>query len=122
MTIAAGGALGAVARFGLSTWLTKRVGPALPVGTLAVNVVGCLVIGLVFAWIESRPGLSPRWREFIVIGVLGSFTTFSTFGIETVMLVKSGAWWPALANVALNLLMGLAAVLLGLVAGRELAA
>ncbi|MCL4112631.1 UNVERIFIED_CONTAM: hypothetical protein GTU68_044017 [Idotea baltica] len=82
------------------------------VGTLCVNVIGCVVIGLMMAFAE-REAISPTVKLVIVTGLLGSLTTFSTFGFETVELARAGRLPAAFANVAANLLMGLPCVLLG---------
>lgn len=115
--IALGGAFGAVARFALSSAVQARTPSAFPAGTLAVNVVGCLALGLLLAWIEGRNELSAELRALLAVGVLGSFTTFSTFGAETLDLARDGRADLAALNVGLNVAVGVAAV----VAGRMVA-
>jgi len=112
--IAVGGGLGALARFGLSGLVQGR-GASFPLGTLAVNAVGCFLIGAVF------DRLSAEARAFAVVGVLGGFTTFSAFGHETVELLRGGQLGLALANAGLNVGLGIGAVLLGREAGTMLA-
>ena len=107
-----GGALGAMARYGLSGWVQRQAG-TFPLGTMVVNVVGCLILGAMMTLVEDRPALSPNTRLFVGIGLLGSFTTFSTFGFETFELLREREHWLALASVAGNLGIGLAAVVLG---------
>ncbi len=119
--IAAGGALGAVGRYGLSLWVDRRMGAHLPHGTLVVNVLGCLALGALLAYIEDANGFSPRLRLFLATGLLGAFTTFSTFGAETVALARAGQMTSALANVALNVVLGLAAVMVGVITVNKLA-
>lgn len=114
--IAAGGALGAMGRYGLSLWVDRRLGAGFPHGTLVVNVLGCLALGALLAYVEDIGGFSPRWRLFLATGLLGAFTTFSTFGYETVVLARDGEWTAALGNVALNVVVGLAAVTTGMIA------
>jgi CrcB protein len=114
-----GGGLGAVARFGLGALVLARTGEGFPWGTLVVNWSGCLAIGVLAAWLAATPH-PPALRLFLVTGVLGGFTTFSAFGLETVELVASGASAQALLYVAGSVLGGLAAVALGLGAGRAL--
>ena len=117
--VGAGGVLGAVARYLVVAWLNGATGgAAFPYGTLAVNAVGCLVIGLVAGlWDGHRP-LSAEAQAFLIVGVLGGFTTFSAFGIETVRLLRDGAYVAGAANVALQLGVGLAAVVVGLRIGQ----
>ncbi len=103
-----GSGLGGVARYLVSEWLTPtewaRPGPPFPFGTLAVNLGGCLLIGLVGAWCARRD-----WaRGFFVIGVLGGFTTFSTFGIDTVRMLASGHVGRAVLYVTVSVLAGIA--------------
>jgi CrcB protein len=105
LAIGLGGALGALARYGVSG-LVQR-GTAFPVGTLAVNVLGCFLIGALFE------RLGPGARQLVVVGVLGGFTTFSAFGHETLELLRGGETRLALANVAANVVLGVGAVLLG---------
>ena len=84
-----------------------------PYGTLAVNLVGCLVIGFLSRLAGSRGIFTAETRALVFVGVLGGFTPFSTFSNETLNLLRDGQWLPALANVAAHLLLGLAAVWLG---------
>jgi len=108
-----GGFVGAVLRFGISSWMHARIGGAWPLGTLTVNVLGCLAIGALLG-IARHPGvLSPEWRPFLIVGLLGSFTTFSTFGHEALTLLQLGAAGRALAWVGLHLVLGLGAVWVG---------
>jgi len=119
IAVAIGGALGSVARHGLNhviqgRWLDIR----LPVGTVAVNIVGCFLIGLLTGMIASRRIALPlHWREFVFVGVLGGFTTFSTFGLDTYTLARSHSSEAAAINVAANMIGGLAAVWIGYGAG-----
>lgn len=113
LVIGAGGFLGAVARYGLSNLVQRFSRGAFPLGTFAVNVLGCLAIGALLALVEARPTLSPNVRLFLVIGLLGSFTTFSTFGNETYGLLRSGAAATALVYLGASVVLGLIAVGLG---------
>ena len=112
LIVGLGGFLGAIARFGVSSFLAARQGPGFPTGTLVVNVLGCLAIGALMALLELE-ALSANLRLFLAVGLLGSFTTFSTFGYETIELFRDGDYQPALWSVAANLVLGLSAVLLG---------
>ncbi|MDJ0520731.1 MAG: fluoride efflux transporter CrcB [Planctomycetota bacterium] len=115
-----GGFLGAVGRHGLSG-LTQRLAgsPWFPVGTLTVNVLGCLCIGLLGGLAEVRGAFTPERQAFLLTGLLGGFTTFSAFGYETVELLRVGQTGSAVLNVALQLGVGFAAVWLGLALGRH---
>lgn len=110
LLIGAGGFLGAVARYGLSGLVQGRIGSSFPGGTLAVNVVGCLALGFLVGLFEERQLLGPDVRLFLGIGILGSFTTFSTFGFETLELARVGSFRLAGVNAAANLILGLGAV------------
>jgi CrcB protein len=116
--VALGGALGAVARAVLSTAIHVRWPSALPWGTIAVNLVGCLILGLLSGVLESRPHLNPTWRSFAAVGVLGAFTTFSTFENETLALLQRGHMGAALTNIGLSVTVGLLAVWAGTLLGR----
>ena len=90
-----------------------------PAATLIVNIVGCFVIGTLAGLIAAERLAFPfYWREFVFVGILGGFTTFSTFGLDTLTLARTGAFGAALVNVALHVGVGLAAVYVGFVAGR----
>jgi len=113
LAIAAGGALGAVLRYLLSGWIQEWGGTRFPWGTLAVNVTGSFALGLLMAGLLEHAADSSL-RSFWTIGVLGAFTTFSTFSYETLVLISIGDWTAGFANVAANLGLGLAAALVGL--------
>jgi CrcB protein len=115
-----GGGLGASLRFALATWVDLRAPVAFPWGTLAVNAVGCFAIGLLATFADEHHLLSPGARLFLVAGVLGGFTTFSTFGLETWTLVEDGAFRLAIANAVGSVVVGLAAVIAGVVIARQL--
>lgn len=113
VAIGAGGFLGAIARYLLCLGAKRLHAGPFPLGTFAVNVLGCLAIGALLAAVEGRPRFDLHGKPFLVVGLLGSFTTFSTFGHETVELVKTGNWRLGLAYFAGNLVLGLLAVLAG---------
>lgn len=113
--VALGSAIGGVFRFGLSGIVGRIAGEAMPWGTLVVNVLGSFVIGA-FAGLtaaEGRLPSSPEFRTFIMVGLCGGFTTFSSFSLQTLALFEEGAWERAGANVLLSVLLCLAAVALG---------
>lgn len=117
LAVGLGGFVGALLRYGLSGWVGGRTAGAFPAGTLVVNVLGCLAIGVVSHLVLERGVLAPNTRLFVTVGILGAFTTFSTFGVETIDLLGQGNRGAAFASVAANVLLGLGAVL----AGRALA-
>lgn len=110
--VAAGGALGAVARHGISLWVQQRAGGATPLATATVNVLGCLALGLLVGALPSM-GAPERWRLLLGVGVLGSFTTFSTWSLDGLLLIEQGRWGTALVNVGAQLVLGLVALWLG---------
>ncbi|MBW7919731.1 MAG: fluoride efflux transporter CrcB [Anaerolineales bacterium] len=112
--VALGGAAGSVSRYLLGVWI-QSVSQSLgfPFGTLAVNLVGCFVIGLLSQLTESRGVFTPETRGLVFIGFLGGFTTFSSFGNDTMNLFRAGQTVNALVNVGANVILGLAFVWLG---------
>ena len=108
-----GGSLGAMARYLLSRFVQGLAGPAFPVGTLAVNLIGCLVIGALSQIADARNAFTPQSRAFVFAGILGGFTTFSSFAGETVLLARADQHLLAVLNVVLQVGLGLAAVWLG---------
>ena len=113
--VALGGALGSVARYACSGIAVRWLGASFPYGTLFVNVAGSFAIGLLAALVaaDGRRLLSADARAFLLVGVLGGFTTFSSFSLETLNLARSGALGPAILNVAGSVALCLAAVSLG---------
>ena len=120
IAIAAGGAVGAVMRFWVSTGVYALFGRSFPFGTLAVNVVGSWFMGLLFVLLVERGVLTPEWRAALMVGLLGAFTTFSTFSIETLNLVQEGAFAKAVANAVFSLALCIGATWMGVLLGREL--
>ena len=110
-----GGGLGSVARFALSGLVARRIGETFPWGTLAVNVTGSLLIGFIAAATapEGRWLVTPGARQFVMLGLLGGFTTFSSFSLQTLELMRDGDWLRAAGNVVLSFVLCLAAVWLG---------
>ena len=114
LIVGAGGFVGSVCRYLLSGWVQDAVGDGqFPFGTLGVNVLGCLVIGLLGGWADNLEMFTPSARLFLLLGVLGGFTTFSTFGYETMALARDREMVAALANISLHIVLGLAGVWLG---------
>ncbi len=120
LAIAAGGALGALLRYWVSTGVYQWLGRGFPYGTLAVNLVGSFFMGLLFVLLTERFAAAPELRAALLIGLLGAFTTFSTFSIETYNLIEQAAYLRAGANVVLSVLLCLLAAWVGLVLGRQL--
>jgi CrcB protein len=120
LLIACGGAFGAVLRYGASLGTYALLGRGFPYGTLFVNVTGSLLMGLLSIVLLDRFNVGPEWRAAIMVGLLGSFTTFSAFSIETLNLLEQGDMLRALANIALSVIVCLAAVWLGVSLGRQL--
>ena len=116
--ICAGGAAGTGARYLLSGWALAALGPAFPWGTLAVNLLGSFLLGLLMQVGVATPLLSPTLRLALTTGVMGGFTTYSTFNYETIRYVQDGSWPVALANVTATFVGCLAAGLAGVAAGR----
>ena len=111
--IGLGGFLGAIARHGLSGLAHRISGLALPVGTLIVNGLGCLAIGITMSIVDHRGFFSPTTNYFLMIGFVGSFTTFSALGYETFQMIRAGNFHLALGNIGINVIVGIGAVVLG---------
>jgi CrcB protein len=120
LAIAAGGAVGALLRYWTSTAVHARLGTAFPYGTLLVNVVGSLLMGFLYIWLLERVAEGPALRAFLLIGLLGAFTTFSTFSLETLNLVQTGQLTRALVNIIASVTLCIGAASLGVLAARQL--
>lgn len=118
LIIGVGGFVGAILRYLVSGWTHRIAGASFPYGTLAVNVIGSFLLGFFLIIAEGRFIISPQVRSFIAIGLLGAFTTFSTFSFESIMLIREMMYIQALLNMALNLILGLIAVWLGITLAR----
>lgn len=117
--VGVGGGIGAIARHLLGTWVTTLSPDArFPVKTLVVNVLGCLVAGLLAGWAERNGAFAEEWRLFLFTGLLGGFTTFSAFGLETVNLLRRGETGVAVAYVASSVALGVAVQAIGFAAAR----
>ncbi len=119
IAVGTGAALGAWLRWGLAMWLNGGRGPV-ALGTLAANLAGGYLVGLALAWIASRPGLPPEWRLFVVTGLLGGLTTFSTFSAEIVQQLGRQQYGAAVLGAAVHLLGSLGMTALGLYTWRWL--
>ena len=115
LVVAAGGSLGAVARFLVGSWVSDRAQSLFPWGTFVINVSGSFILGLVATLILNRVLVSENWRLFVTIGFVGAYTTFSTFEYESARLQSS---WQALGNLLGSVVAGYAAVWLGIRLGQ----
>jgi fluoride exporter len=113
LMIAAGGALGSIARYWVGTTIAGRTTPRFYFGTFVVNMTACLIIGFSLTWLGERTGMNPAWRFLIPIGFVGAYSTFSTFEYEMFTALQGGAFVMAALYVSLSVLLGLLAVWLG---------
>lgn len=113
LAVALGAAVGANLRYGITLWATQRFGPLFPYGTLLINLLGCLAIGVLLTLAASRVAMSEPVRLLLVTGLLGGFTTFSSFGYETYVMIQEGRWQAAALYVVVSVLLGLLAVFIG---------
>ncbi len=117
--IAAGGGVGALLRYAVSGWAYRVAGAGFPWGTLSVNVLGSFVIGFLWAASERTP-FGPLWTPFVFIGILGAFTTFSTYALESLNLLREGEVRLAVLNLLASNVLALLAVVLGFLGARYL--
>jgi len=113
LVVFVGGGIGSVARFAVAAWVGQRWGRSFPLGTFVVNVMGSFFIGLLMTLMADRFVENPQWRLLLVVGVLGGYTTFSTFQYETGRLVADGEFIYAALNIILSVLAGFIALKLG---------
>ena len=111
--IALGSAIGGVSRFALGSWIMERYGATLPWGTLAINILGSGLIGFFAAAVKPLP-----WRQFLMVGICGGFTTFSSFSLETLALLRDGHTGRALVYIGLSIFVCLLSVWAGSMAGK----
>lgn len=114
LVIALGGGLGAVSRHLLNSWVSRLMGVDFPWGILAINVLGSLLMGVLVEWMALRGAVSSELRAFLTVGILGGFTTFSSFSLDTWLLIERGQTVSALAYVALSVGLAIAALAAGL--------
>ena len=120
LAIAGGGALGALLRYWASTGVHTFTGRGFPYGTLTVNILGSLLMGFLYIWLLERAIGNGAVRAFLLIGLLGAFTTFSTFSIETLNLMEGGEFVKAFVNVLLSVVLCVVAAALGVLMARQL--
>ena len=116
LLVGVGGALGSVARAGMTDLVTRWMGNQFPFGTVIVNVTGAILMGLLAGYGETEPGrliFSPGARTFLMIGVMGGYTTFSSFSLQTFLLMEQGNWIGAFLNIFLSVLLCVGGIWLG---------
>ncbi|MDR2153098.1 MAG: fluoride efflux transporter CrcB [Helicobacteraceae bacterium] len=118
--VAIGGALGALARYGVSIGAAKLFGDGFPYATLIVNAIGAFTALFLLTLIAQKTALTPQLKLFAIVGFLGAFTTFSAFAYETIALAQNGAWIKAIANVLLNNFLALLCGVFGIFAARAI--
>lgn len=118
LVISIGAILGANARWIISRFAARILGPVFPYGTLFINVTGSFIVGFFMIWTTERVLLDPRWRLLIVVGFCGAFTTFSSFAFETMAYFEQGQWLLMFTNFASNNLLCLGAALAGMALAR----
>lgn len=118
--LALAGAAGTLSRYALAGWVQRSAGSGFPWGTMAVNLAGCFLAGLVTALWEERGLFSGETRTVVMVGFMGAFTTFSSFILETGSLARDGEWLHAAANIAAQNTLGIVALLLGFAVARGL--
>ena len=119
LAVAAGGACGALLRWWVAQGVHALLGRGFPFGTLVVNVTGSLAMGVVYVVFLERHDIAPEWRSAVVVGFLGAFTTFSTFSMDTLLLIQQGDHAKAGMNVVLSVVLCLVACWLGMAAARQ---
>lgn len=120
LVISVGAIVGANARYLISRYAAKLLGPVFPYGTLFINVSGSMIVGFFMIWATERAFVDPRWRLLIVIGFCGSFTTFSSYAFETMAYFEQGQWMLMMTNILTNNLLCLAGALTGMALARVL--
>ena len=120
IAIASGGAIGALSRFGLQQWLAPIYSGRFPLAIFITNSIGSLCIGLIYVVIVERGILPEVWRAFLMVGLLGAFTTFSAFSLDSLRLIEQGESLIALSNIFANVVVGLISAFIGMSIGRWL--
>lgn len=120
LLIALGGALGSIARYWIGTTVASRLGTRFPYGTLIVNLSACAAIGFALAFLARRAGVSSGWFYLIPVGFVGAYSTFSTYEWEALSLLRAGAFMTAAVYAVVSVIVGLAAVWCGMMAGEKL--
>jgi CrcB protein len=119
LVVLAGAGLGGLARYVAGVWIMQKYGGRFPLGTFVINVTGSFLIGVLMTLLTERFAPHPNWRLFLVVGVLGGYTTFSSFAWETYALVKDGEFAKGFANVAISVVAGYLALWCGALLARR---
>jgi CrcB protein len=120
LLIGLGAFIGANARYALQTWAAARWGADFPYGTLIINISGSLILGFFVTLVTQRVAIPTEWRVFVTVGLLGGFTTFSSFSVETLNLVQMSRWLPALLYLTGNVVLGVIGAYLGMILARAI--
>ena len=118
--IGMGSCLGGIARYLLTRWVQGSTSSSFPYGTLAVNLLGCLAIGMLYGLFDRHGWMGPELRAFLVVGFCGGFTTFSTFSADAVRLLRAGDYGPATAYIALSVGTCIVFAMLGMWIGAQI--
>ena len=118
LIISLGAVVGANARYLISRFAAKAMGPVFPYGTLFINVSGSMIVGFFLIWASERALVDPRWRLLVVVGFCGAFTTFSSYAFETMAYFEQGQWLLMCTNILTNNVLCLAAALAGMALAR----
>jgi CrcB protein len=119
--IGLGGALGAISRHFMTRWIANILGSSFPYGTMSVNVIGSFLMGMLITLLADRFSMSQELRGFVVVGLLGGFTTFSAFSMETALLIERNTWGLAALYITGSVLLSVVGLFIGIWAGRTLA-
>ena len=120
LAIGLGGAIGAIGRYVISGWIYAKWEGMFPLGTFIVNIVGSFALGFLIIFFDERLTISPTIKVMITIGILGSFTTFSTFSVETLKLIELSLWRDAALNLILSVFSGLISAYLGIILAKSI--
>lgn len=113
LAVGLGSFIGGIGRYLVTLFIQNKFLSTFPYGTLGVNIIGCFLIGAIYA-ISDRINMTAEWRIFLATGIMGGFTTFSTFSNDTVSMLRDAQYWAAFSYIALSIIIGLAATFIGI--------
>jgi CrcB protein len=113
LLVGLGSFIGGISRYLVTLFVQNKFLSSFPYGTLAVNITGCFLIGVIYGF-SDRGSMNPEWRIFLATGIMGGFTTFSSFSNETVSMLRDAEYWPAFSYIVLSVVIGLAATFGGI--------